>query len=584
LDLADRWLNNKCSVYAYQAGLDDHGERTIGTFIKESRGTHVYQYHEQASWWFYQTGLCHSTFSKHYPMALKYLSSVDDFFTQYQESVYDYHQYCIRKCIFRSYTGMVTYLNAAKTHKFYLKTILPLVNMLLTVQHQVNFEKNIVTNNNDQNKAIDYQAIVKTNSLKTQADKLAEYYKQRPGYVWRLDYIEKRDKKRRKDENDNTEYDHENAGQYTQDPMYDIYGQEYFDSFVSKIAKGDFNVFASEASRYLNIIIDSIANSKTHQLQSNVNTEMQNTQAYQINPATLLLSIQSQILTNHPLRALQQLKQVNGAIEQFVSKLNDINNSIVNAVTIDQTIKHHYNGVFPWFQIKSSTPQMKMKVLGSYYQAQVFIEKLMLSKLCLDEVRATSNMNKSEAVINSYKKQYQQALNDGILVNNIEECIKNEIETIPTLAYCCKKIITLCGAVLAAYYTQTNIDLILVKNSFENILSSLPTPFESLPILRSPLQSLVYVCNLVQGKQYISNVTNTIPLITGLVEQITTQQCSYFNIEQQGNVENISKIAIEFGSKSFPNCDTFFSAEKQQQNQEQFAVSGPDFVTPPEKD
>jgi hypothetical protein len=227
---------------------------------------------------------------------------------------------------------------------------------------------------------------------------------------------------------------------------------------------------------------------------------------------------------------------------------------------------------------------MKMKVLGSYYQAQAFIEKLMLSKLCLDEVRATSNMNKSDAVINSYKKQYQKALNDGILVNNIEECIKNEIEKIPTLASFCKQIITLCGALLAAYYTQTSIDLMLVKSSFENILSALPTPFEFLPILRSPLQSLVYVCNLVQGKQYISNVTNTIPLITGFVEEITAQQCSYFNLEQQQNVEKISKIAIQFGSKNFPNCDSFFSAEQKQQNQEQFAVSGPDFVTPPEKD
>eukprot|EP00461_Guttulinopsis_vulgaris_P003380 UN03381 len=84
--------------------------------------------------------MCHVNNTKNYQLAIKSLTSIDDFFTQYQESFHEYHQYCMRKCVFRAYTGMLSYLQCVKTHKFYLKYVLKYVQLLLRLHYQAQFE------------------------------------------------------------------------------------------------------------------------------------------------------------------------------------------------------------------------------------------------------------------------------------------------------------------------------------------------------------------------------------------------------------------------------------------------------------
>ena len=277
-------------------------------------------------------------------------------------------------------------------------------------------------------------------------------------------------------------------------------------------------------------------------------------------------------------------------VHEFQSKVKDINAGIVSTTTADQLLKKHYNGVYPWFQIKSATPAVKLAMLPTYYSAQLFISQMIISALCADEALATSNMNKNETIIAAYKKQYQEALDKKELVTNVVEAIDQKVQDVaklPADISPCVKIITLLGCYLAAYYTKSHsVNWDVLRNTFDAVIAAIPADFKYMPLLRAPIQSTIYVSNLLVGKTYISTVTHSIPLITGLVESIEPQQCTFMTTpEAQARIKNIHSTATKFGSKHYPNAEAFMGPDQIQDFAEKFPTpAGPDFLTPPEKD
>jgi len=143
-----------------------------------------------------------------------------------------------------------------------------------------------------------------------------------------------------------------------------------------------------------------------------------------------------------------------------------------------------------------------------------------------------------------------------------------------------KRIIGLAGAILAAYYTKTAIDFATIQAAFESIPSALPADKKPCQITRTAMSSLVYVINMALGNTYFSHVTQTVPIITGFVETLSTQQCTPFDQQAQTTLKQILQSVQTYAKKTFPHDVAFMNAEELQHNTEKYKTTGPDFVAP----
>jgi len=131
MDLADRFLNTKCTRYAFQAGYPELAERIISLFITE-QNLRTTLYDLQVNWYFTQRGLCYKN-KKDIGRALKALLAVDDFFESYFEDQIDYHSYTMRKGTMRQYCNILKWGAQLKQHKFYVRAITAAVEVFLSL-------------------------------------------------------------------------------------------------------------------------------------------------------------------------------------------------------------------------------------------------------------------------------------------------------------------------------------------------------------------------------------------------------------------------------------------------------------------
>lgn len=123
MDLADRYLNTKATLYALRADQVKAALDTITLFIKEGANSQDIIFEMQYMWYENESGASHLRTGK-YGLALKRFKAVEKHFGDILEDQFDFHTYCLRKMTLRAYIsllrledqlyGLPYYLRAAK--------------------------------------------------------------------------------------------------------------------------------------------------------------------------------------------------------------------------------------------------------------------------------------------------------------------------------------------------------------------------------------------------------------------------------------------------------------------------------------
>eukprot|EP00741_Cyanophora_paradoxa_P025685 tig00000388_g24787.t1 len=149
LDLADRFLNTKATLYALRAGLNEVAERTVALFTKEGEGstTAHHLFEMQCMWYELEVAECFeraSLLASQQPggnanwiqslgRSLKAFRAVDTHFTDIIEDQFDFHTYCLRKMTLRAYVRMLRVEDNLRSHRFFVRAALGLVRCYLAL-------------------------------------------------------------------------------------------------------------------------------------------------------------------------------------------------------------------------------------------------------------------------------------------------------------------------------------------------------------------------------------------------------------------------------------------------------------------
>lgn len=117
MDLADRYLNTKATLYALRADKVETAEKTIALFTsKEGADPQETLFDMQCMW--YETE-CGRSFIRQgdYGRALKKLTAVEKHFADIVEDQFDFHTYCLRKMTLRTYVKMLRLEDEVYGHK-----------------------------------------------------------------------------------------------------------------------------------------------------------------------------------------------------------------------------------------------------------------------------------------------------------------------------------------------------------------------------------------------------------------------------------------------------------------------------------
>lgn len=132
LDLADRYLNTKATLYALRADQVTTAERTIALFTKEGADSQDVLYDMQCMW--YETECAASYLrSKDYGRALKKFVAVEKHFDDILEDQFDFHTYCLRKMTLRAYLSLLRLEDRLFSLRFYTIAAKGLVNTYITI-------------------------------------------------------------------------------------------------------------------------------------------------------------------------------------------------------------------------------------------------------------------------------------------------------------------------------------------------------------------------------------------------------------------------------------------------------------------
>jgi len=132
MDLADRYLNVKCTRYAMQVGDFDKGLETVALFLKDQDGPLSSLFDMQVSWFANSAGDLYYRKQQWGP-ALRYYHNTHSFFETMIEDQFDFHGYCLRKLTLRAYIQMLRFEDDIMTHRFYRHAAKQLVRVYMTL-------------------------------------------------------------------------------------------------------------------------------------------------------------------------------------------------------------------------------------------------------------------------------------------------------------------------------------------------------------------------------------------------------------------------------------------------------------------
>ena len=127
LDLADRYVNNKCTKYLLRAGRVEDAQAVIALFAKHEGDAQVYLCEMQCMW--YELEWAKAVFAQALigggkeglGRALKKFAAVEKHFADFVEDQFDFHNYCIRKMTLRAYVDVLRLEDGLLAHEYYLK-------------------------------------------------------------------------------------------------------------------------------------------------------------------------------------------------------------------------------------------------------------------------------------------------------------------------------------------------------------------------------------------------------------------------------------------------------------------------------
>jgi hypothetical protein len=126
LDLADRYLNSKSSVYHLRANRVEQAERTIALFArhdsKDPAADPLGNIKDMQVLWFEVEAAAASERLGDFGPALKrYLRIVDKHFVDFDEDAFDFHMYCLRKSTLGAYADMMLTEQKLRAHATFLR-------------------------------------------------------------------------------------------------------------------------------------------------------------------------------------------------------------------------------------------------------------------------------------------------------------------------------------------------------------------------------------------------------------------------------------------------------------------------------
>lgn len=145
LDLADRYLNTKCSKYALRADMVSQAENWVGLFTRDadSGGTQAL-YDMQCMWFELEAAESHLRCGQ-LAQALKMFTAVDRHFADMVEDQFDFHSYCLRKVTLRAYVHLLRFEDRIRGHPYYARAAWGLVECYLRLRDMSERERILIT-------------------------------------------------------------------------------------------------------------------------------------------------------------------------------------------------------------------------------------------------------------------------------------------------------------------------------------------------------------------------------------------------------------------------------------------------------
>lgn len=133
LDLADRYLNTKCTKYSLRANNVSQAEASISLFTRDGdSGGPQALYDMQCIWFELEAAESHLRCGQ-LSRALKKFTAVDRHFADMVEDQFDFHSYCLRKVTLRSYVNLLRYEDRIREHQYYGRAAVGMVKCLLRI-------------------------------------------------------------------------------------------------------------------------------------------------------------------------------------------------------------------------------------------------------------------------------------------------------------------------------------------------------------------------------------------------------------------------------------------------------------------
>jgi N-alpha-acetyltransferase 15/16, NatA auxiliary subunit len=145
MDLADRFVNTKCAKYALRANLVSKAEAWISLFTRDGDSGGVQALYDMQCMWFELEAAESHIRCKQLAPALKKLIAVERHFDDMIEDQFDFHTYCLRKVTLRSYVKMLRMEDNIKSHPYFERATIGVVNCLLQLEDMPVAERQATT-------------------------------------------------------------------------------------------------------------------------------------------------------------------------------------------------------------------------------------------------------------------------------------------------------------------------------------------------------------------------------------------------------------------------------------------------------